>query len=147
MIPFPSKKYFRIQLIFGLVIYVLYLVVGYTSYDLRDQIGFDMVALNFYGSIIDIETAYLLYDFVTVVNFCGVLGMILFQGWGRFLILGGLLVNFVITPFCGMVVITGTMDMLWILTEVLVGVPWVLSFFEPCSQYFIKEEPKLILEG
>ena len=59
MIPFPSKKYFRIQLIFGLVIYVLYLVVGYTSYDLRDQIGFDMVALNFYGSIIDIETAYL----------------------------------------------------------------------------------------
>jgi len=142
MIPFPSKKYFRLQLILGLVIYVLYFVIGYTGYDLRDQAELNIASLSFYGSIIEIETAYLLYDFIAVVNVCGVVGMILLQGWGRFLILGGLLVEFLATSFCGIVIMTGMSNMLYILVQVLVGVPWVLSFFDPCSRYFEKQELK-----
>ena len=136
MIPYPSKKFFRQQLIFGLIVWSASYVVSYYNYDVNSVGEADVLTWNYYGSKIPEELVWLLNMFLSAVFVIGVIGMIFFQGWGRILLLVQLVIGCFITPFMGLIVTTGALDMLYIISSVLIGVPFILSFFEPCSSYF-----------
>ncbi|MGJ8655823.1 MAG: hypothetical protein ACSHX6_05170 [Akkermansiaceae bacterium] len=136
MIHYPSKQFFRQQVIFGFIVWIAINVICYYNYDVKSIDEADLLSLNFYGSMIPPEHCWSISIAITVFYTVGILALIYFQGWGRILILVVLGIECFLSPFMGMIVDTGSMDMLSTIADVLIGVPWVLSFFEPCSSYF-----------
>lgn len=145
MIPHPSRNFFRQQLLFGLFVWCVMYVILFTGYDIKSPELADLMLWDYYGASFSPNTLWVILNILDITYVVGIIAMIFFQGWGRFLIIIQLVLWCFLTPFMGIGVFTATIDMLSIITGVLIGVPVVLSFFHPCSEYFIKaNKPKKI---
>ncbi len=136
MIPHPSKKFFRQQLIFGLFVWCVVTIITYTNYDINSVVEADMVSLNNFGTPLSPTVLWILLTILDVAYVVGIIAMIFFKSWGRFLMIARLACECFLTSFMGILVLTGVIDMLLIIEGVLIGIPLVLSFFHPCSEYF-----------
>lgn len=133
---YPSKQFFRQMLVFGFLVWIVINLISYYNYDVRTIEEADALSWNFYGCALSPGFCWLINMAIVVMYTVGVLGLICFQSWGKIVILLVLVVECFISPFMGLVVYTGSIDMLSIISSVLIGIPWVLSFFEPCGSYF-----------
>ena len=109
----------------------------FANFAVKDQATLDALSWNTYGSILSPNITYL----IQVINFAimaiGLAGMIGFQSWGKFLILASFIMDTCTTPFLGLVIYTGLTDFLVAICGFFIFIPWTLSFFEPCSGYFL----------
>ncbi len=136
MLSHPSPKFFRQLLLFGFIVWISTYIVTYTDYDVKSRDELVALDWNGFGSTLSETAFWVLLGAKEILFGVGLMAMLMFRGWGRFLILGSLLIEFLSTSFMGLIVFTGPMDMLCLLYWVLVWIPLVLSFFEPCSSYF-----------
>ena len=136
MFPYPSQKFFRQMLLFGLIVWLSMFIVEATNYDVNSHEEEKILTWNYFGSLLPPPVSSAIYWIQTILYGIGLIAMIFLKGWGRFLILASIIVDFLSTTFLGLVVTTGAMDMLNLLAGTLIGIPLVLSFFDPCSSYF-----------
>ncbi len=136
MIPYPTKKFFRQQLFFGLLLWFAMKIIVYTNYGITSIEMENLISWNYYG-------AYFSSDIIWWISICsdlsyaiGIITMIFFKGWGRILVIGHLGCSCMLTALMGMVIHTGMVDMMLMISGVLIWFPLVLSFFDPCSKYF-----------
>ena len=136
MLKHPSPKHFRFLLSFGFIVWVAMFIVEYYGFDVNTNDEVTALQWNYHGSKLPYATVDFVYWFGTILYGVGLIGMMFMRGWARVLVMLSIIIDFITTGFMGLLVVTGTMDMLSILVNIVVGVPLVLSFFEPCSRYF-----------
>ena len=96
----------------------------------------DALSWNGYGSILSEESSQLLSYVQLGALFIGVVGFLAFGGWSRYLLLGVFIGTYAIIPFCGLSVTQGISEAFIYFGSGFFLVPFVLSFFQPCSAYF-----------
>ena len=94
---------------------------------------------NYYGSSLSYESMNVIYTLLSVGYGIGFLGFLFFKEWGRWVILACWGAHILVTPFLGLYVTRGLPSALSQIGGFLFLVPFILSFFTPCSSYFVRQ--------
>jgi hypothetical protein len=129
---YPTRTEFRWLAVCGLVlVFTGRLMQVFASLDeseLPDYLGGSSPHL----ALIIVGTA------AGLASLIGCIGFLLFEAWSRWWILSAWCVRIAVRPFEGIEVLPAWADALAALGSFLFIVPFVLSFFPPCSGYFIR---------
>lgn len=139
-LPYPSRSQFRKLVLVGTLMWVVLLALIFSNITVSDQATLDALSWNTYGSLFSPNITYLIQLITLAIMAIGLIGMLGFKSWGRFLILASFIIDTFTTPFLGLVIYTGLMDFLVAICGLFIFIPWVLSFFEPCSAYFLPQK-------
>lgn len=136
----PSKRQFRNLTIIGLVLIFSGSVMEHRRIPTPSQEITDALNWNGYGSILSDESSQMLFYVQIGAVFVGVVGFLTFGGWSRCLLLGVFIGSYAIIPMSGLFVTHGVSLAFIYFGSGFFMVPFVLSFFQPCSEYF---EPRV----
>ena len=139
MFPHPTKVQFRNITIIGLLAYITTFIVTVGGYDQSSQEVADAVSWSGYGALLPDEATFVFSLLLPLMILIGLVGMILFRPWSRYLITAAIVLELILSSFMGLNVYTGVSLMLITVCGICTYIPLTLSFFEPCSHYFTSD--------
>lgn len=132
----PSPRQFRIIAILGLILKLIYLL-DLPDWKFSGEIR-ELMLWNYFGSLLPEQSVYYLWWLYFIAFVVGSLLFILFVSWSRWLLLVVIIYSLLLELGCGVLVTAPLENFLGSLAFWFFVVPFVLSFFPPCSAYFDK---------
>ena len=102
----------------------------------------DALGWNYYGADIPFGILEVLLGIVLLLYIVGGIGFIFFVSWSRHVLAFSFFNMIALIPFEEIYVTTGVNDFIKYLGNILFLVPFVLSFFHPCCNYFSQESKR-----
>jgi hypothetical protein len=132
----PTKSEFRWLAFTGLSVVFFAAMLEYFRIPQPTEETTNALDWNYYGSPLPYDVLVSLYGLLTVAFVVGGVAFLCFQAWSRWFVFGCFDGQFLLRPFLGLYVVRGLPDTLGQIGGFLFLVPFVLSFFAPCSGYF-----------
>ena len=135
---YPTREQFRYIFLVGLLISILAGLMEGLRIPKPSQEVSDALDWNYWGSTMSPEGQVVIWFLLIGSSAVGAIGFLLFYGWSRWLLLFAIILEIMSSPFLGLYVIRGITYGFGYLGGLLFFIPFILSFFQPCSEYFIK---------
>ena len=132
----PTKCEFRWLAFLGLSVVVVAAMLEHFRIPQPAEETANALDWNFYGSPLPHEALISLYGILLLGYVVGGIAFLCFHAWSRWFICGCFVGQFLLSPFLGLYVARAFPDTLGQIGGFLFLVPFVLSFFAPCSGYF-----------
>jgi hypothetical protein len=140
MIPFPSKRDFRLLTLVAVALQVIAMLSWLFGWILGGDAARTTLQSASYGSILPYQVVYWWGQAYPILFCIGLLFFFLFKGWSRIFLLGLLCISLALVPFSGLNVTDAMPSFLYSLANLVFWIPFLLSFFTPCSEYFNKPQ-------
>jgi hypothetical protein len=140
MFPFPNKRAFRGLTLVAVVLQVLAMISWICDWTSAGEAARTALQWSSYGSILPYEIVYWWGQSYPILFSVGLLFFFLLQGWSRIYLFGLLVLSLLLIPFSGLTVSDSLSSFLYSLANLFFWIPFLLSFFPPCSEYFNKTQ-------
>ena len=132
----PTKRQFRVLTIAGFLIGLLGTLMEY--YRFPKPLPEESTALDWfgYGTVLSNEVYGLAMRVNVVLYYTSACAFLLFKPWSRWLLLASMILTALMSATGGLQVFRGITLFTTDVGSMFFMFPFVLSFFEPCSQYF-----------
>ena len=140
MIPFPSKPVFRGLSLAAVVLQVIAMLSWICDWTFGGEAANTALQWSSYGSILPYAIVYWWGQAYPILFSIGLLFFFLFHGWSRIFLLCLLVISLLLTPLSGLSVSDALSSFLYSLANLVFWLPFLLSFFSPCSEYFNKTQ-------
>jgi hypothetical protein len=138
MFQFPRKDTFRRLILLAIALQIVAMTFTICHWVSGGRAARTALQWAGYGSFLPYNFVYWWGQLFQMLFTIGLLFFFFFHSWSRIFLLGLLLLSVVLVPFSGLRVYDAQTAFLYDIANLVYWVPFLLSFFPPCSEYFKK---------